>query len=674
MRRLLPLLAATALAAAEPAVTPLLEASVPDGARLRQRFAEGIYGKVWGEPALAPLRTQMMEGLTGLKTSKQVDLGAWWEALRNAGVVLLALPAEADGEPRMLMVADLGAQTGSAFDAWRAGERKAADAVVAGADAAFTTRARKGETVVVARAGTVLSATNTVGGLPTWRPAADEADLLVQADLARLLAEAVALAPAHERDEAELAQALLAPALGGMAYRMQLVPEGLLERLELGGSHPWLAPVDRTLLDRLPANTLAGIAIGVHGKPLWEALRGPLLAAIAREEGLTPEDAESMIDAHLAGMGVEGGITRLIEGIDGTVAFAIAPAAPFPSGMLTVPRSAGVDQLVLALLRQVGADAPPEGQSVPLPMPQGMPLTISLARDGGHWLLTSDLIFGDTWVAGEKGGWLDSPAAKLALERGGAAPVILGASDTPALLRTFTPLVSLGMGQLPLEQQSKQATLTLLTRLAGWARTGYIVARPRAEGGTEVEIRGLVGWGGVPLLSAAIAIPNLVESRAAAQQASAASALKSGFFPAQITFQAGMYADENGDGLGDFGFPSEMAGGSNPSNLVLSLLPEAWNAEQPEVNGYAFRVWLPDGKGGAAGSPAERTAAKAAADRFVAYAWPVDGEGDAMFAITEVGTVYTAPFTGEPPLWHSLWGDAPGDGWGPTPAWAPFRR
>ena len=45
---------------------------------------------------------------------------------------------------------------------------------------------------------------------------------------------------------------------------------------------------------------------------------------------------------------------------------------------------------------------------------------------------------------------------------------------------------------------------------------------------------------------AAIAIPNLLESRISSNEAAAASSLKSGVFPAQVQFQAGNYVDLGG--------------------------------------------------------------------------------------------------------------------------------
>jgi len=80
---------------------------------------------------------------------------------------------------------------------------------------------------------------------------------------------------------------------------------------------------------------------------------------------------------------------------------------------------------------------------------------------------------------------------------------------------------------------------------------------------------------------AAIAIPNLLESRITANESAAASTLKSGIFPAQVLFQAGSYVDVDSNGRGCFtGHTAFLAGSTTSdtsifgsgSNKVLHLL------------------------------------------------------------------------------------------------------
>lgn len=59
---------------------------------------------------------------------------------------------------------------------------------------------------------------------------------------------------------------------------------------------------------------------------------------------------------------------------------------------------------------------------------------------------------------------------------------------------------------------------------------------------------------------AAIAIPNLMESRVTANEAAASASLKSGVFPAQVQFQAGGYQDIDADNVGEYGTLRALAG------------------------------------------------------------------------------------------------------------------
>jgi prepilin-type N-terminal cleavage/methylation domain-containing protein len=59
---------------------------------------------------------------------------------------------------------------------------------------------------------------------------------------------------------------------------------------------------------------------------------------------------------------------------------------------------------------------------------------------------------------------------------------------------------------------------------------------------------------------AAIAIPNLMESRVTANEAAASASLKSGVFPGQVQFQSGAYQDADADNVGEYGTLGALAG------------------------------------------------------------------------------------------------------------------
>lgn len=59
---------------------------------------------------------------------------------------------------------------------------------------------------------------------------------------------------------------------------------------------------------------------------------------------------------------------------------------------------------------------------------------------------------------------------------------------------------------------------------------------------------------------AAIAIPNLLESRVTANEAAAGTSLKSGVFPAEVQFQGGGYQDADADNVGEYGHLVDLTG------------------------------------------------------------------------------------------------------------------
>ena len=176
---------------------------------------------------------------------------------------------------------------------------------------------------------------------------------------------------------------------------------------------------------------------------------------------------------------------------------------------------------------------------------------------------------------------------------------------------------------------------------------------------------------------AAIAIPNLLESRIVSNEAAAGTSLKSGVFPAQVQFQAGGYNDNAqlatgalpgtaydftnkgtgaGNGIGDFAFEyAQLAGqpskyammpqeGDNrqaaatpvSTSPTLSLLATSWYLASgtPTVGGYTFGLCSANELG------------------FAAGCYPSDGLdtiGRRAFAINASGIVHsTAPAATNP--------------------------
>ena len=100
---------------------------------------------------------------------------------------------------------------------------------------------------------------------------------------------------------------------------------------------------------------------------------------------------------------------------------------------------------------------------------------------------------------------------------------------------------------------------------------------------------------------AAIAIPNLLESRVTANEAAAAASLKSGCFPAEVQFQGGGYQDRDVDNVGEYGSIGAMAGKVATTKMPVGQLKLVTGALATGVaastlisaSGYNFTSFVP---------------------------------------------------------------------------------
>jgi prepilin-type N-terminal cleavage/methylation domain-containing protein len=99
---------------------------------------------------------------------------------------------------------------------------------------------------------------------------------------------------------------------------------------------------------------------------------------------------------------------------------------------------------------------------------------------------------------------------------------------------------------------------------------------------------------------AAIAIPNLLESRVTANEAAASTSLKSGVFPAQVQFQGGGYLDRDADNVGEYGTLGMLTGvvgtskiGSGQIKLVTGPMATGASAATRTANGFQFSGCAP---------------------------------------------------------------------------------
>lgn len=672
---------------------PLIDLSLCDGAKLIEHWNASIYGKLWNDQALAHPRSKLMDKLAEI----EAGIGfAPTDALAKltAGGLRVLPGAGADAakpgalKPIVLMQGDLGDFAAKLTQVIMTANNNPPSVKIPGAAEAF---AIPGQQTTIARFANVFQVAVEGGltDLKPWQPAATgEADVVVRFDGARwtdLLNQQAKQQTAGQPAAAQVSfaemMAFARAHSGMMDLRLSLTAEGMREHIVSSVPPLGTLPADRALLARLPAETLLVLAVGIDGGGAWKELRGPLMSMLAMPLGAADAAAaEKAIDQRLQNQGLNLTLSALIEGAKGTALLAVTPGTPFPAVTLAMPRSPAFDQVFGLLAQMLQVAAPTDGNAIALPIPN-LPVAVQLAVDRTHWLISSDAALPQTWLAGTPGGFADAPAGKAALANAPAQSHVIGASNTPAVLRTLAGFLSLALNANPnLDGKDKQAIMQGIARAAATASTGWLAMSTDGQR-TVIDDRGLIGMG--PLMAFGVIAGLTASSRQDAAQSEplAAATLRVGIAAGQQQFKAGGYLDQDGDGAGEYGFLGEL-GGLRPTPTakagLLQLVDPQLAAGGPE-NGYRFAVFLPDGAGGALAEPAgiqqralNAGAAKAQAKRYVAYAWPDEaGPGKRMLAITEAGQVFAAPFDGTPPAWNALFG---GGTWEAAPTWKPWGQ
>jgi hypothetical protein len=165
--------------------------------------------------------------------------------------------------------------------------------------------------------------------------------------------------------------------------------------------------------------------------------------------------------------------------------------------------------------------------------------------------------------------------------------------------------------------------------------------RGEAEGRAEPGAAGTEPGGGSP------------RKDARAQEIAAVATVRN-LCSAQAQFQASARADEDEDGIGEYGSLAELSGAlgvrdGRPLNPpVLSSAFRVVKRGRVERNGYCYRIYLP----GPAGQPlGERpdggigpreTDVNLAETAWCCYAWPVEGDGPTFF-MNQAGDILVCP-------------------------------
>ncbi|TVR39481.1 MAG: hypothetical protein EA402_14695 [Planctomycetota bacterium] len=502
--------------APNPDPDPMLSLRLGDIQSSMQRFQASMYGRLLALPAFEDVHEGWARAKAAFTEETEVPADLALANLRALEFQLLGVH-DLDGfAPRVVMrlLADVGE---AAAALWNSLEREGeAQDAPTGADGALSI---DGGEMQVARFGSLLSALFQVdaekdGAVPYLQALglSGSADALLTWNMARFV-EMLESEVFGDDQEQEALRAFLKGQAGHGSGQITILPDGILEEIHAFGPnlHQGSQEVDLATVDRIPADALMAMAVGIDGTSLARFASDMMDQAAAAAGDDLPAEMQQIV-----------AMLSLLEGLQGSATIALLPppmGAPFPGLSLQLPWNQQLSEVIEPLLAMMDLALPAVGAELrpTLPLPFPMPVPLVVARSPSHLLLTTVPAHARDWLAGRHGGFAASPAWQQAWDQRPEAMTtyLLGASDTPRLITLLQNSFDSFGAFLPGDAQAIIAPVLAL--LAEHQGRGYIMGAV-ADDQARFVSKGLFGGSimSLPIL-AGLTLPAITRGRGRAQ-------------------------------------------------------------------------------------------------------------------------------------------------------------
>ncbi len=478
------------------APAPFAQLAMPDLVRTGERVAAGPYGKIWRLPAVQKLRSDLT-ALPGADAAWMAMIGQ----VREARCDLTLIPGKpGDSQARIAL------------------------RVPAGHDPAALEEValrREGEWLLVGKTDAL--------GLPPVIPGDADSDLRWVINVESLMSTLPLDAVQPTR------QVLAILGLSKLDASATAFPGGIREQMVVSGAKLPLKTIDSSALAGFPERPMGIMAVGVDGKALVRVVH-EIAAAVGAERDLARFDA-------MAKQEISMGLDDMLGGFDGTIVFATTSGVPFPCFTLTLPGSKALDAVVTSVFEQMmpgtGAQtvAQARTQSVIVPTPPQMPISVSIRRTATRWLISTDQVLIESLVSDK--------AEKFPVERvwpKSAGAIGLLWNDNKAQMQMLVGLLPMIGANMTKDKDARRLFTSVQSALIAaipYLLPSSMVARSEKEGLHIHGENGIVAnFAGVSVL-AGMTLPAITLVRENARRANAGNNMR------QITIGMMVYGNEN---------------------------------------------------------------------------------------------------------------------------------